>query len=342
MYRMYRSVGRDSHSQPEISIYRFVTRVTPQCGASRKRGRTNMAVTNYYTVNGEIIGERTAGSARIDYLTDALGSVTATVNGSAQVVNTYRYKPYGAQLAKTGSSTDPAFQWVGSQGYGPMGRANSEYYLRGRHNDSTTGRFTSKDPFGHRSSETNPYRYAANAPVQLTDPSGFSYDDNLCAKWYNSTKWHSCRSQWNQCVQLCNGIGNVDHCCTDSWTMPVTGRECKCISPVAPPLPPPTCKCGCKDMGGPNCSCKTVQPPSKTGGGGPVRFKPPPVPAPYNCVYNCTKPGLQIAYRAWCCYKGCALLSKLPGANCPNPGNPCTFDPVDTDHGCPAGYVYSV
>ncbi len=39
-----------------------------------------MPVTNYYTVNGEIIGERTAGSPRVDYLTDALGSVTATVN----------------------------------------------------------------------------------------------------------------------------------------------------------------------------------------------------------------------------------------------------------------------
>ena len=68
-----------------------------------------MAVTNYYTVNGEIIAEKTAGSSRVDYLTDALGSVTATVNQSAQVVNTYRYKPYGSQLAKTGVGADPSF-----------------------------------------------------------------------------------------------------------------------------------------------------------------------------------------------------------------------------------------
>ena len=41
-----------------------------------------MAVTNYHTVNGRIIGETTSGT-RTDYLTDALGSVTATVNQSA-------------------------------------------------------------------------------------------------------------------------------------------------------------------------------------------------------------------------------------------------------------------
>lgn len=36
-------------------------------------------VTNYYSVNGEKLGKKTTGGSRIDYLTDALGSVTATV-----------------------------------------------------------------------------------------------------------------------------------------------------------------------------------------------------------------------------------------------------------------------
>jgi hypothetical protein len=65
-----------------------------------------MPVTNYHTVQGRILGESTSG-VRTDYLTDALGSVTATVNSAQAVVNTYRYKPYGEQLAKTGSGTDP-------------------------------------------------------------------------------------------------------------------------------------------------------------------------------------------------------------------------------------------
>ncbi len=67
-----------------------------------------MGVTNNYSLNGQIIGEKTTGGTRTDYLRDALGSVVGTVNQSAQVVNTYRHKPYGAQLAKTGVGADPA------------------------------------------------------------------------------------------------------------------------------------------------------------------------------------------------------------------------------------------
>jgi len=80
-----------------------------------------MAVTNYYAVDNDILGEKTTASSRIDYLTDALGSVTATLNQSAQVVNTYRYKPYGALLVKTGTGVDPAYTWVGSKGYRQTG-----------------------------------------------------------------------------------------------------------------------------------------------------------------------------------------------------------------------------
>ena len=114
-----------------------------------------MAVTNYYSFGGQILGEETGGvrrdylgssahlvktgfepqpldfkcrsestSGRISpnmrknhYLTDALGSVTATVTGAGVVENTYRYKPYGEQLAKTGTGSDPKFLWVGRWGY---------------------------------------------------------------------------------------------------------------------------------------------------------------------------------------------------------------------------------
>src|SRR5712691_9916559 len=96
-----------------------------------------MAVTNFYSVKGEILGEKTTGGSRVDYLTDALGSVTATANQSAQVVNTYRYKPYGAQLAKTGVGADPSFRWVGSQGYRRTGTKWSDVYVRARHYDTS-------------------------------------------------------------------------------------------------------------------------------------------------------------------------------------------------------------
>ena len=124
-----------------------------------------MPVTNYYSVNGEIIGEKTTGSSRIDYLTDALGSVTATMDQNAQVVNTYRYKPYGALLSKTGAGADPSFQWVGSQGYRQTGKKYSDVYVRARHYDTVTGRWTTRDPMGIRSRSQNFLMYSRGSPA---------------------------------------------------------------------------------------------------------------------------------------------------------------------------------
>lgn len=104
---------------------------------------------SYYSVGGQIIGEKAVGQPRMDYLTDALGSVTATVNQSAQVVNAYRYnryKPYGTQLAQTGAGADLSFQWVGSQGYRSTGRTYSDTYVRARYYASVIGRWTTPDP----------------------------------------------------------------------------------------------------------------------------------------------------------------------------------------------------
>ncbi len=73
-----------------------------------------MAVTNYISMDGMLIGEMTAGVMR-NYGTDALGSVVETVlNGVEE--NTYQYKPYGGLLAKTGVAADPSFLWNGVRG----------------------------------------------------------------------------------------------------------------------------------------------------------------------------------------------------------------------------------
>jgi len=69
----------------------------------------------YHTVNGEIKGQ-TKDGVRTHFLTDALGSVTTTLSDAGQVENTYRYKPYGGLLAKTGVAADPRFMWRGSDG----------------------------------------------------------------------------------------------------------------------------------------------------------------------------------------------------------------------------------
>jgi RHS repeat-associated protein len=132
-----------------------------------------MAVTNYHTVNGRILGE-TTGGVRTDYLTDALGSVTATVNSTAQIINRYAYKPYGGLLAKTGVGADPVNQWVGSLGYRQTGKKYSDVYVRARHYDTLNGRWTSKDPIGFNGGDWNLFRYAVTGPAWRVDPTGLS------------------------------------------------------------------------------------------------------------------------------------------------------------------------
>jgi RHS repeat-associated protein len=157
-----------------------------------------MSVTNYYSINGEIIGEKVGAAARTDYLTDALGSVTSTLNQSAQAVNTYRYKPYGAQLAKTGIGTDPALRWVGSHGYRQTDKKYSDVYVRARHYDDQVGRWTTNDPMLLQD-DTNRYLYANASPILIIDPTGLQalgglkpppskYDGPACCRCWTECK----------------------------------------------------------------------------------------------------------------------------------------------------------
>jgi RHS repeat-associated protein len=126
----------------------------------------------YYSVSGELLGEKAAGGQRIDYLTDALGSVTATVDQTGTVLNRYVYKPYGALLAKTGVATDPAFTWVGNQGYRQTAKKYSDVYIRARHDDTVNGRWTTKDPIGFSGEDWNVYRFVQDTPTTQIDPTG--------------------------------------------------------------------------------------------------------------------------------------------------------------------------
>ena len=127
-----------------------------------------MAVTTYRTYNGRLRAEVTDG-VRTTYLTDALGSVTATVDSSQTVLNTYRYKPSGDLLAKTGSSPDPRFLWTGDTGSRTTGLAYSEQYNRLRHYGSKQAAWTTVDP---RWPKETAYNYCQSAPTRYLDPFG--------------------------------------------------------------------------------------------------------------------------------------------------------------------------
>lgn len=123
---------------------------------------------SYYAVGGEILGQESSGS-RSDYLRDALGSVVSTVDQASAVTYTARYKPYGANLAATG--TAPSFGWVGALGYRSSGLATSDCYVRARHYGSVAGMWRSVDPLW---TLEKAYTYVNGKVVSAIDPFGLT------------------------------------------------------------------------------------------------------------------------------------------------------------------------
>jgi RHS repeat-associated protein len=128
-----------------------------------------MATTSYITTHGRIRGEVTNG-VMTRYGTDASGSVVATYSGGS-LQNTYRYKPYGSTLIKTGSATDPSFLWNGEHGYRATTLPYCDYYVRMRHFGSAASSWTTVDPYWPKES---PYGYAEGNPVSRMDSTGGS------------------------------------------------------------------------------------------------------------------------------------------------------------------------
>ena len=171
-----------------------------------------MPVTNYYSVNGEIIAEHTAGQSRLDYVTDGLGSVVATVDQTLTVQSTARYKPFGASLTTTGAQMK--FGWVGSEGYRGTGLPHSDLYVRKRHSATQEGRWTTADLLWP---EERTYVYATSNPITNIDPAGekptgaptgsFPEGCRACSQaildnWF-PTKQHQCNSCYAHCTACC-------------------------------------------------------------------------------------------------------------------------------------------
>jgi RHS repeat-associated protein len=84
-------------------------------------------------------------------------------------MNTYRYKPSGDLLAKTGSSPDPRFLWTGDTGSRTTTKAYAEQYNRARHYGNKQGQWTTVDPLWP---DERAYGYVGGSPVVWVDPTG--------------------------------------------------------------------------------------------------------------------------------------------------------------------------
>ena len=123
-----------------------------------------MAVKNYCTMNGQLIGEY-EGTRSTDYILDGLGSVIATFRSTGTIQNQYRYSGYGQQVYRSGTGTDPYFLWVGGWGY----RTRGMVYVRRRVFYEQAAVWTSVDPLWPKESA---YGYCFENPGTLVDPSG--------------------------------------------------------------------------------------------------------------------------------------------------------------------------
>jgi RHS repeat-associated protein len=105
------------------------------------------------------------------YLYDGLGSVTELIDANENVVNFYRYTPFGDALIREEQVYNP-HQFTGRQ-YD----AESElYHYRARAYSADIGRFMQQDPAGMVDG-ANMYAYVGNNPVNGMDPSG------TCIAW---------------------------------------------------------------------------------------------------------------------------------------------------------------
>jgi len=138
-----------------------------QYGLLTLNRQSDAAGTTYYTRGnrGELLGQRAPGG-RYYYLSDGLGSTAALTDSAGNVVNTYRYDPWGKELGSTGTVANP---WRFGGGYGAYTDAATGLVKIGqRYYDPALGRWTQRDPLG----AGNPYAYTNCNPVNSVDPSG--------------------------------------------------------------------------------------------------------------------------------------------------------------------------
>src|ERR1043165_2721508 len=151
-----------------------------------------MGTVRYTVVNGQVLHENRDGVKR-DYLSDSLGSTMALVDNTQSKTDTFTYWPYGEERTRTGTAAIP-FRYVGNQGY--YRDSTSKSYARAREFGANLCRWLNVDPIGISSTETKPFQYCANNPVNFVDPAGLIQTLPLPPK--EDKSW--CIDCWGKCA----------------------------------------------------------------------------------------------------------------------------------------------
>ncbi len=110
---------------------------------------------------------RDSAGVKTFYHLNDLGSVTALTDNTGAVIATSEYDVFGTVAGETGAN-DTLFRFAGR----PYDTDTDFSFMRARYYSTETGRFITSDPWGQSLGELNPYTYAKNNPVTLTDPFG--------------------------------------------------------------------------------------------------------------------------------------------------------------------------
>ena len=120
---------------------------------------------------------------------DHLGSTRIITDEGGDIIGTATYDPYGQPTATTGQQSRIGFAGEYTD------PTDGLIYLRARWYDPTTGQFLNRDPL--EPITRTPHAYAANSPLNYTDPSGL----NKCEVGLNPLRWG----------------GNAQACADDAW-----------------------------------------------------------------------------------------------------------------------------
>jgi len=131
-------------------------------------GSGNIAARFVYAARDQVPDYMVRGGTRYRFVTDHLGSVRLVVNlDTGAIEQRLDYGPWGEVTL----DTNPGFQPFGYAG-GLYDPDTGLVRFGARDYDSTTGRWTTKDPIGFDGGTTNLYAYVGGDPINATDPTG--------------------------------------------------------------------------------------------------------------------------------------------------------------------------
>jgi RHS repeat-associated protein len=129
--------------------------------------------TAYTTVDGRVLAATTA-LGDTHYHPDATGNIGEATDDNGNVITRNAYTPYGA-TTPIPPSLDPdnaATMYGYSGAWGVRDAGDGLLDMRNRTYDPTLGQFLSRDPLEATTGDA--YNYAANNPIDLTDPTGLA------------------------------------------------------------------------------------------------------------------------------------------------------------------------